>query len=119
MLVLGAVSDESGITDDLHQRLFDREVKFHALPCPRYQWLHRIPVRSALDRFLEFRDELEQGFVLVVDFLYTEGILVFPYHFSTSLVRCRSARIAATAIGINSELSKTKSSPGLSKLPMP
>jgi hypothetical protein len=85
ILVLGAVSGESGIIDDPHQRLFDREVKFHGLPCPRYQRLYRIPVRSALDRFLEFRDELQQGFVLIVDFLYAEGILVFPHHFSTSL----------------------------------
>jgi hypothetical protein len=34
--VLGAVSDESGISDYLHQGLFDREVKLHELAYPRY-----------------------------------------------------------------------------------
>jgi hypothetical protein len=80
MLVLGAVGDESGITDDLHQRLFNGKVKSRALSCARYQRLHRIPVRFALDRFLEFRDVLEQALVLVIDFRYAKGVLVPPYH---------------------------------------
>jgi hypothetical protein len=76
------------------------------------------PRCSALDRFLEFRYEFQQGFVLIVDFLYAEGILVFPHHFSTSLARRAITPIAAKAIRIGSDSFNKKSSLGPGKLPM-